>query len=35
MAYPTNGKHHAVSVYAKQVVSGRLHDQCSPAEIAA
>lgn len=35
MAYPTNGKHHAVSVYAKQVVSGRLHDQCCPAEIAA
>ncbi len=30
-----SGLHHPVSVYAKQVVSGRLHDQCCPAEIAA
>lgn len=29
------GLHHAVSVYAKQVVSGRLHDQCCPYEIKA
>lgn len=30
-----SGLHHAVSVYAKQVVSGRLHDWCCPYEIAA
>lgn len=29
------GLHHPTAVYAKQVVSGRLHDQCCPAEIAA
>ena len=29
------GLHHPVSVYAKQVVSGRLHDQCCPYEIKA
>ena len=29
------GQHHAVSVYAKQVVSGRLHDMCCPYEILA
>ena len=32
--YP-NGKHHAVAVYAKQVVFGRLRDKCCPAEILA
>lgn len=30
-----SGLHHDVSVYAKQVVSGRLHNQCCPAEIQA
>lgn len=30
-----SGLHHDVSVYAKQVVQGRLHDQCGPYEIAA
>ena len=30
-----SGLHHEVSVYAKQVVSGRLHNQCCPAEIQA
>ncbi len=30
-----NGKHHAVAVYAKQVVYGRLRDQCCPYEIKA
>lgn len=30
-----SGLHHPVSVYAKQVVSGRLHDWCCPYEIAA
>lgn len=30
-----SGLHHPVSVYAKQVVSGRLHDQCCPYEVAA
>lgn len=30
-----NGKHHAAAVYAKQVVYGRLHDQCCPYEILA
>ena len=30
-----NGKHHAVSVYAKQVVRGKLHDQCCEWEIKA
>lgn len=29
------GLHHPVSVYAKQVVRGKLHDQCGPYEIAA
>lgn len=29
------GLHHAVSVYAKQVTQGRLHDKCCPTEIAA
>ncbi len=29
------GLHHPVSVYAKQVVSGKLHDQCCPYEIKA
>lgn len=29
------GLHHPVSVYAKQVVSGRLHDMCCPYEIKA
>lgn len=32
--YPS-GLHHPVAVYAKQVVSGRLREQCCPAEIAA
>lgn len=35
MARLPNGMHHPVAVYAKQVVAGRLHDQCCPAEIAA
>ena len=30
-----SGLHHAVSVYAKQVTQGKLHDLCCPAEIAA
>lgn len=30
-----NGMHHPTAVYAKQVVAGKLHDQCCPAEIAA
>ena len=30
-----SGLHHPVSVYAKQVTQGRLHDQCCPYEIAA
>lgn len=30
-----SGLHHAVSVYAKQVVEGRLHDMCCPYEIKA
>lgn len=30
-----NGKHHAVAVYAKQVVQGRLRKLCCPAEILA
>ena len=30
-----SGLHHPVSVYAKQVVRGRLHDQCCPYEIRA
>ena len=30
-----SGLHHPVSVYAKQVVRGRLHDQCCPYEIKA
>ena len=30
-----SGLHHDVSVYAKQVVQGRLHDRCCPYEIAA
>lgn len=29
------GLHHPVSVYAKQVTQGKLHDQCCPYEIAA
>lgn len=29
------GLHHAVSVYAKQVTQGKLHDQCCPYEIKA
>ena len=29
------GKHHPVSVYAKQVTQGKLHDMCNPYEIAA
>ena len=32
--YP-NGKHHPAAVYAKQVVSGKLHDLCCPYEIKA
>ena len=32
---PPNGQHHAVAVYAKQVVRGRLHDLCGPYEIMA
>lgn len=35
MANRPSGLHHPTAVYAKQVVSGRLHDQCCPAEIAA
>lgn len=35
MANRPTGLHHPVAVYAKQVVSGRLHDQCCPMEIAA
>ena len=31
----TTGRHHAVSVYAKQVVRGRLREQCCAYEIAA
>lgn len=34
MNYP-NGKHHPAAVYAKQVVRGRLREQCCPMEIAA
>lgn len=30
-----SGLHHAVSVYAKQVAQGKLHDQCCPYEIKA
>ena len=30
-----SGLHHPVSVYAKQVVRGKLHDKCCPYEIAA
>lgn len=30
-----SGLHHPTAIYAKQVVSGRLHDLCGPAEIAA
>lgn len=30
-----SGLHHPVSVYAKQVTQGKLHDQCCPYEIAA
>lgn len=30
-----SGLHHPVAVYAKQVVSGRLHDKCCPYEIKA
>lgn len=30
-----SGQHHEVAVYAKQVVSGRLHDMCCPYEIKA
>lgn len=32
---PQTGKHHPVSVYAKQVTQGKLHDLCCPYEIAA
>lgn len=32
---PQSGKHHPVSVYAKQVTQGKLHDLCCPCEIAA
>ena len=35
MANRPSGLHHPAAVYAKQVVSGRLRDQCCPAEIAA
>lgn len=35
MANRPTGLHHPVSVYAKQVVSGKLHDMCCPMEIAA
>lgn len=35
MARIQSGLHHPVSVYAKQVVRGKLHDQCCPYEIAA
>ena len=35
MGINPTGLHHPVSVYAKQVVSGRLHDQCCPYEIKA
>ena len=35
LARVQSGLHHPVSVYAKQVVSGRLHDQCCPYEIKA
>lgn len=35
MARWQTGLHHPVSVYAKQVVRGRLHDQCCPYEIQA
>lgn len=34
MNYP-NGKHHPAAVYAKQVVYGRLREQCNPYEIMA
>lgn len=30
-----SGKHHPVSIYAKQVTQGKLHDLCCPYEIAA
>lgn len=35
LAINPTGLHHPVAVYAKQVVSGRLHDQCCPYEIKA
>lgn len=35
MANRPTGLHHPVSIYAKQVVSGKLHDMCCPMEIAA
>lgn len=35
MANRPSGLHHPVAIYAKQVVSGRLREQCCPAEIAA
>ena len=35
LARVQSGLHHPVSIYAKQVVSGRLHDQCCPYEIKA
>lgn len=35
LASNPTGLHHPVSVYAKQVVSGRLHDMCCPYEIKA
>ena len=35
LATNPTGLHHPVSVYAKQVVSGRLHDMCCPYEIKA
>ena len=35
MASNPTGLHHAVSVYAKQVTQGKLHDLCCPMEIAA
>ena len=31
----SSGLHHPVSVYAKQVTQGRLHDVCNPYEIKA
>ena len=35
LATNPTGQHHPVAVYAKQVVSGRLHDMCCPYEIKA